>query len=131
MRAHEQAFRDRGANLAAIGLGDRNYARRFREETGIAFPLLIDERRLAFRAAGLRSANLLHMLRSENKTARERARGAGYRQHKLGSNPFQLGGSFVFGPGNIDRCSHVSRTFGDNMAVEALLGEVGFHQAGA
>ena len=121
MRAHEQAFRERGANLAAIGLGDANYARLFREETGIAFPLLIDEGREAYRAAGLRNANLLHMLRSDNKSARDRARAAGHRQHKLGQNPFQLGGSFVFGPGNVDRYIHVSRTFGDNAPVEDLL----------
>ena len=61
------------------------------------------------------------MLRSENKTARDRARAAGHRQHKLGENPFQLGGSFVFAPGNIDRYIHVSHTFGDNALVEDLL----------
>jgi hypothetical protein len=122
LREHEQAFRERCACLAAIGLGDANYARLFREETGITFPLLIDEERLAYRAAGLRNANLLHMLRSENKTARDRARSAGHRQHKLGQNPFQLGGSFVLGPGNVDRYVHVSHTFGDNARVEDLLG---------
>jgi hypothetical protein len=122
LRAHEQAFRERDANLAAIGLGDANYARLFREDAGITFPLLIDEERLAYRAAGLRNANLLHLLRSDNKAARDRARAGGHRQHKLGQNPFQLGGSFVFGPGNVDRYLHVSRTFGDNAAVEDLLG---------
>lgn len=121
MRKHEEKFREHGANLAAIGLGDRNYARLFREETGIDFPLLIDEQRVAYRAAGLRSANLLHMLRSENKVARDRARSGGYRQHKLGQNPFQLGGSFVLGPGKVDRYVHVSQTFGDNAPIEALL----------
>jgi len=121
LRERESAFRDLGVNLAAIGLGDRAYAQQFREDTGIAFPLLIDERRQAYRAAGLRSANLLHLLRSENQTARDRAKSAGHRQHRLGRNPFQLGGSFVFGPGNRDRYAHVSRTFGDNASPDALL----------
>ena len=48
MREREQAFRDKRATLAAIGLGDRHYARVFREETGITFPLLIDEERRAY-----------------------------------------------------------------------------------
>jgi hypothetical protein len=122
LREHEQAFREKGAVLAAVGLGDRNYARMFREETGIAFPLLIDETREAYRVADLKSANLLHLLRSENTAARKRARAAGHHQHKLGQNPFQLGGSFVFGPGNVDRFAHISRTFGDSAAVGALLG---------
>jgi hypothetical protein len=124
LREHEQTFRERGANLAAIGLGDANYARLFREEAGITFPLLIDEQRRAYGAAGLRNANLLHLLRSDNKTARDRARAGGHKQHKLGENPFQLGGSFVFGPGDVDRYVHVNRTFGDNAAVKDLIGAV-------
>jgi hypothetical protein len=121
LREREQAFRDKGATLAAIGLGDRHYASMFREETGITFPLLIDEERRAYRAAGLGSANLLHLFRSDNAASRKRARAAGHHQHKLGKNPFQLGGSFVFGPGNLDRFAHISETFGDNASPEALL----------
>lgn len=121
MCEHRQSFSNRGVNLAAIGLGDAHYAQQFREDTGIAFPLLIDAQRQAYRLAGLRNANLLHMLRSENKTARDRARSGGHRQHTLGQNPFQLGGSFVFGPGNLDRYVHISRTFGDNAPVQDLL----------
>jgi AhpC/TSA antioxidant enzyme len=124
LREHEQAFKELGANVAAVGLGDRTYAALFQEETGIQFPLLIDEQRQAYRAAGLRSANLLHLLRSENNVARERAKSAGHRQHRFGKNPFQLGGSFVFGPGNVDRYAHVSRTFGDNASPDDLLAAV-------
>src|SRR5947209_1224810 len=97
------------------------YARLFREETGISFPLLVDEQRDVYRAAGLRSASLFHVLRSDNTAARKRARAAGHRQHRTGKNPFQLGGSFVFGPGNVDRYVHISQTFGDNAPISALL----------
>ena len=107
--------------MAAVGLGDRVYARAFREETGITFPLLIDEKREAYSAMELKSANLLHLLRSDNAQARARAKAAGHSQHKLGRNPFQLGGSFVFGPGDVDRFTHRSETFGDNASIEALL----------
>ncbi|HEY7392480.1 MAG TPA: peroxiredoxin-like family protein [Bryobacteraceae bacterium] len=121
MRARESEFRQLGAGLAAIGLGDRNYARLFREETDIAFPLLVDEERIAFRAAELKSGNLFHLFRRDNAEARARAKSAGYRQHRLGKNPFQLGGSFIFGPGNQDLFVHISRTFGDNADPAALL----------
>jgi hypothetical protein len=121
LREHEQAFRGKGATLAAIGLGDPIYAREFQKETGITFPLLIDEQRQAYRAAELKSANLLHLLRGDNSEARKRAHEAGHHQHKLGKNPFQLGGSFVFGPGNVDLFSHASETFGDNASTAALL----------
>ena len=124
MREHETEFAAAGVQLAAIGLGDRNYARAFREETDIHFPLLIDEERKAYGVAGLKSASLLHLLYRANAAARTRAKAAGHRQHKLGQNPFQLGGSFVFAPGNVDRFAHVSETFGDNAAVSSLLAAV-------
>jgi hypothetical protein len=121
LREHEPAFRDKGASLAAIGLGDTYYARIFREETRIAFPLLVDDQRQAYAIANLRSANLLHLLRRDNAASRKRARAAGHHQHKLGQNPFQLGGSFIFAPGNIDRFAHISETFGDNATPATLL----------
>lgn len=121
MRGHEESFRAAGAGLAAVGLGDRHYARAFREETGIGFPLLVDEERRAYRAAGLKRASVLHLLRSDNARSRARARAAGQRQHRLGKDPFQLGASFVFGPGDADLYAHLSETFGDNAPVEDLL----------
>jgi len=121
LREHEVELQSKGAKLAAIGLGDARYAALFREETGIKFPLLIDDERQAYHAAGLKTANLFHLLRPDNAQARKRAQAGGFRQHKLGPNPFQLGGSFVFAPGNVDRYAHVSKTFGDNAPIEALL----------
>ena len=121
MREHEKAIREKGAALAAIGLGDAVYAREFRKETGITFPLLIDEKRRAYEAAELKSGNLFHLLRSDNAAARKRAREAGHQQHKLGKNPFQLGGSFVFGPGDVERFAHISETFGDNASTSSLI----------
>ena len=125
MREHEQDFARKGAKLVAIGLGDFNYARQFREDTGIAFPLLVDEKREAYRAAELQKASLLHLVRKDNAAARKRAHAGGHRQHRLGKDPFQLGGSFVFAPGNVDRYAHVSQTFGDNALPEALLAALG------
>ena len=127
MRDAEEEFRLKGANIAAIGLGGLDYARHFREETKIAFPLLIDEDSKVHKAAGLRKANLLHLLRSDNARARKRAKSAGHRQHNFVKDPFQLehpfqlGGSFVFGPGNVDRFAHISETFSDNATMDDLL----------
>ena len=121
MRAHEQEIQKKGAKLVAIGLGDAAYARHFREDTKIDFPLLIDEKREAYKAVELRNASLLHLLRKDNAAARKRAKAAGHRQHRLGKDPLQLGGSFVFAPGNVDRFVHVSETFGDNASPKAIL----------
>jgi hypothetical protein len=121
LREHQQSFREKNASLAAISLGDARYARLFQEETGIDFPLLIDADSQTYKLANLGKANLLHLLRSDNFQSRKRAKAAGYHQHKLGRDPFQLGGTFIFGPGNIDRFAHLSQTFGDNATPQALL----------
>jgi hypothetical protein len=121
LRDQKAKFLARGARLAAIGLGDLEYARAFRRDTGITFPLLVDAERQAYLVADLRSAPLFHVLRPDNIVAGLRARAAGHRQHRKGPNPFQLGGSFVFGPGDVDRYAHVSQTFGDTAPVSALL----------
>jgi hypothetical protein len=124
LRAHEEEITGAGAALAAVGLGDRAYAARFREETGIDFPLLVDEERRAYRAAGLNSASLLHLLRRDNARARRRASAAGHRQRRLGRDPFQLGASFVFAPGDRDLYVHLSETFGDTAPVGELAAAV-------
>jgi hypothetical protein len=125
LRAFEEEFRRKGASLAAVGLGDMAYAKFFREKNGIDFPLLVDENREAYKAIELRKASLLHLLRRDNSQARRRAQAAGHKQHKLGKDPFQLGGSFVFAPGNKDLFVHVSQTFGDNASPKDLLAAIG------
>ena len=102
-----------------------SYAKFFKEKTGIDFPLLVDEKREAYKAIELKNASLLHLLRRDNMQARKRAQAAGHKQHKLGKDPFQLGGSFVFAPGNKDLFVHVSETFGDNAKPEDMLATIG------
>lgn len=125
MREYQEKFRAKGAKLVAVGLGGTSYARHFREETGINFPLLIDENSQTYKALGLRKANLLHLFRGDNMKARKRAKAIGVRQHRLGKDPFQLGGSFVFAPGNKDLFAHISKTFGDNAQPKDLLAAIG------
>ena len=110
--------------MIAVGLGGMEYARSFRTDTGIGFPLLVDEELRTYRALGLKKANIFHLLRGENASARKRAKASGHRQHKLGKDPFQLGGTFVFGPGNVDYFAYVSRTFGDNAPLEAVIAAI-------
>jgi hypothetical protein len=124
LREFEEEFRKKGARLAAVGLGDLSYAKFFREKTGIKFPLLVDEKREAYQAVELRHASLLHLLRRDNMQARRRAQAAGHKQHRLGKDPLQLGGSFVFAPGNKDIFVHVSQTFGDNASPKDMLAAI-------
>jgi len=73
LRDHEDEIRRAGAGIAAVGLGDQRYASTFQQETGITFPLLVDDRRQAYRILGLKQGSLLHLLRRDNARARKRA----------------------------------------------------------
>jgi alkyl-hydroperoxide reductase/thiol specific antioxidant family protein len=121
LREREKGFQLKGVRIAALSLGDMEYARIFREDTGITFPLLIDTDRVAYRAIDLGVGSVFHLFRADNREARTRAKAAGHSQRKLGKNPFQLGGSFIFGPGNEDIYAHANQTFGDNPPMADLL----------
>ena len=99
LREHEEAFQVKEAALPAIGLGDREYARVPSKETAIKLLFWIDETHEAYQIAELKSASLLHFLKTDCEKAWKRAQSAGHQHHKLlGWNPFQSGGSFVFSP---------------------------------
>lgn len=121
MRDHAGAFRARGASLAAVGLGDMTHARAFRAELRLDFPLLVDEGREAYRAAGLLTASPVDIVRPVNVLAAVRALAQGHRQGRTGQAVLQLGGDLVLGPGDVDRLVHVSRTFSDAAPVADLL----------
>ena len=122
MRDHADEIRGLGASLAAIGTGKPYWARAFRDETGIGFPLLVDPELAAFRAAGLERATVLSTLDPRLAVATAKALAGGHRQGRTGGAPLQLGGSFVFAPGDRELFAHVSRGFADNAPVADLVG---------
>jgi hypothetical protein len=124
LRDNEPQIKAKGAKIAAIGLGGMNFAQRFREEFKIDFPLLVDEDSSAHRVANLGKANIFHLFRSDNKGARKRASLEGFKQAGIGKDPFQLGGTFVFAPGDRDVYVHISKTFGDNAAMSELIAAI-------
>ena len=124
MREYEEEFKSLGAGLVVVGQTDREHARQFRDETGITFPLLVDDEQRAYGAIDLKRGNIFQLISPANILARRRAKAAGFKQHRMGKDPFQLGGSFVFGPGNADIYSHVSKTFGDNAPVKEMLAAI-------
>ena len=101
-----------------------NFARHFRDEFQITFPLLVDEDSAAHRAANLPKANVFHLFRADNAASRKRAKAAGHRQTGIKKDPFQLGGSFVFAPGDRDLYVHISQTFGDIAPMSELIAAI-------
>ena len=113
-----------GASVAAIGLGDQQHAYSFRDETGITFPLLVDEKRRTYQISELQKSSLLRLLRWDDLVLWRKLKADGFRQHKLGRAPLQLGGSFVFAPGNLDVFMHVNQRLGDDASIEKIVAAI-------
>ena len=124
MRDRHAEITAAGGRVVVIGLGDVEAAKALRAEFALPFPILVDAERKAYRAARLASGTLLGLVRPANFAARRRATGAGFSQKGIGKHPFQLGGSFVLGPGDVDLYARPSRFFGDNAPVDDLIDQV-------
>jgi hypothetical protein len=124
LRDRASDFRAAGARVVLIGLAGIEMAKAFRDEERIPFPLLLDAKRTAYRAATLKGGKLLDLVKPSTFRAAKIAKQQGHRQHEMGKNPLQLGGSFVFAPGDKDLFLHPSRTFADNATPDDLLAAV-------
>ena len=112
----------RGAEVVAVGTGDQRYAAAFVADEAVPFPVLVDDDAAAARAASVRKVNMGTLLLDPRSLggARRAAR-AGHRIHKSGKRVNQLGATFVVGPGNRLRYSHVDRHTADHAPLAEVL----------
>jgi hypothetical protein len=113
-----------GARVVAIGMGGADRARALREEFSLPFLLLVDEDRVAYRAAGVGNAGVVDFVRPAFWRAGRRARQEGFRQVSNGPHPLQLGGTFLLGPGDVDLFVHRGR-LGEEAPVADVLAAIG------
>lgn len=121
MRGRYDEIRDRGAELIAIGTGDQGYARAFVEDESIPYPVLVDDRGEAARAAAVRVASWFELLHPRTWAATRETRKRGYRIHRAGKRVKQLGGTFVIGPGPSLLYEHVDADSTDHAPLERVL----------
>lgn len=120
MRDIVQAIRDRGAELVLVGSGSPRQAARFRDDQGLDFPLFVDRRRAAYRAAGLHRG-IARTLGPRAVGNALRALRGGFRQRRLQGDPWQQGGTLVVTPAGEVPFRHISRASGDNAEPAAVL----------
>lgn len=121
MRERYPEFRDRGAEIVALGTGDAEYARAFVAEEKIPFPVLVDEDGAAARAAAVRVSSFLGLFHPRTWKPTRRTWQRGYRVHAAGNRVTQLGASFVIAPGPKLLFEHLDRDSTDHAPLDALL----------
>jgi len=114
------AVEKRGARVVVIGNGATDAIASFRTTTGFTGALLTDPSLAVYRAAGLASGvgTVLHP-RAVVNTVGALARGT--RPGMPSGSSLQQGGTFVLGPGNVERFAWRDRFNGDAAPLDDVL----------
>jgi peroxiredoxin len=120
-RARDQ-FEAAGARLTLIGQVTPRHAAQFRRRQGIELPVLADEDRASYKAAGAKMGSIGDLLGPKVV-----AKGAlttlqtGRFQTRTAGHPAQLGGAMVIKPNGEVAWSHMSRDASDNASPQEIL----------
>jgi peroxiredoxin len=120
-RARDQ-FEAAGASLTLIGQVTPRHAAHFRRRQGIELPVLADEDRASYRAAGAKVATMGELL-GPKVVAKGLATTArtGLVQGRTVGHPAQLGGAMVIAPDGRVVFSHMAQDASDNAEPEEIL----------
>ena len=118
-------FEAAGGRLVLIGQATPRQAAHFRRRQGIQLPVLADEDRVSYRAAGAKRGSAVDLFNPKVV-----AKGAltGLREKTIQTRTIgdasQLGGSLVIAPDNRVTWSHMSSDAGDNASAEEILAAI-------
>ena len=121
MREHHDEITDLGADIVAIGTGDRRYAEAFVRDERIPFLVLVDDDAIAAHAASLRTLNWFQLLHPRTWKATRETSKRGYHVHKSGKRVKQIGATFVIGAGDRVRYEHLDADSTDHAPIADIL----------
>ena len=120
-RARER-FEEAGVRLVLIGQATPRQAAHFRRKLDIALPVLADEQRATYKAAGWRKASLGQLLGPKSVAAgvKHTAR-SGVMQGKVIGDAAQLGGAMIVQSDGTVSFSRTQEHAGDTIEVDDLV----------
>jgi alkyl-hydroperoxide reductase/thiol specific antioxidant family protein len=117
-------FEDAGVPLVLIGQATARQAAHFRKHYAPDLPVLADERRESYRAAGTKMGSTAELVGPKSVLAgatRTLRSGGKVMQGRVIGNAAQLGGALVITPGGQVTWSHISEHAGDNASPHEIL----------
>ncbi len=121
MRERYDEITSLGADVVAIGTGDRRYADAFVREEQIPFLVLVDDDATAAHAASMRTASWFQLLHPRTWKATRATSKRGYHVHKAGARVRQIGATFVLGAGDRVRYEHMDADSTDHAPLDEVL----------
>ena len=122
--AHEKILAA-GAQIVAVGTGNAKHARHFVEEENIPFPVLVDNDASAARAASVKRGGAWNVLGPKTYGASLKTWRRGHRIHMAGKRVFQLGATFIVGPGDRVHYEHIDETTVDHAPLDEVFAALG------
>ena len=118
----QQDIETAGARLVLIGQLTPRHAAHFRRRQGIELPVLADENRASYKAAGAKIATMNELLGPTvvAKGLMTTVQTGRFQTRTLG-HPAQLGGAMVIKPDGGVAWSHMSQDASDNAPPEEIL----------
>jgi peroxiredoxin len=110
-----------GADIVAVGTGDRRYAHAFAEEEQIPFLVLVDDDARAANAASLRTLSWFQLLHPRTWKATRATSKRGHHVHKAGKRVKQIGATFVIAPGDRILYEHMDADSTDHAPVDEVV----------
>jgi peroxiredoxin len=117
-------FEAAGLPLVLIGQATPRHAAHFRRRCDVDVPVLADENRESYRAAGAKTATAGELLGPKSVSrGLMKTLGSGGKVHqgKVIGHVAQLGGSMVIAPGGEVTWSHMAEDASDNASPEEIL----------
>ena len=123
-RARDE-FEAAGARLVLIGQATPRHAAHFRRRQKIELPLLADEQRKSYKAAGAKIATMAELVGPKvvSKGALATAQTGQLQTRPIGHTA-QLGGVMLISPGGEVAWSHMSEDASDNASPDEILAAI-------
>jgi hypothetical protein len=124
LRDHDREFVRRGVRVAVVTFENDFFARAYAGETGLAWPILIDETRSVYAGYGMLQASFWDVWGPKTWWAYLREFARGGRLTKSGGDVCQRGGDVLIDPDGIVRLHHVGAGPADRPAVKTILAKI-------
>jgi peroxiredoxin len=124
LRDHDAEIEAAGVDLAAVGTGDIAYARQFKAERSIDFPLLVDDDLRSYRVIGTGRLSLGSVLSPPSVASGVRLLARGRLQGRSGRHPTVLGASHVIRPDGSVPFAWVNSRLEDEAPLAELLAAI-------
>jgi peroxiredoxin len=124
LRDQEEEFRRRNVRIVIVTFENDYFARSYVAETGLAWPLLVDESRETYRSYGMLAASFWDVWGPSTWVAYARAVAGGQKPVKSEGDIFQRAGDVLIDPAGIVRLHHVGTGPADRPSVASILSRI-------